>query len=119
MSAEPWKPLGDVIPQVLRSWQRKVHSPLHRVLEHWQGIVGAEVAKHATPYSVRGKVLTVLVDNTVWGAELAGFHAQGIVSALNNALGSKEIKTLRCLDRRTTRRETAAGEKHAGDPNEI
>jgi predicted nucleic acid-binding Zn ribbon protein len=51
--------LGAPRPDVLRT-----------VFSGWEGLVGPDVAAHATPRSLRDGVLTVVVDHPAWATSL-------------------------------------------------
>jgi len=119
MGSPPWQQLRDVMPRVLKNFETGVGSAFQKVLENWQTVVGSDVARHAVPHALRHKVLFIVVDSSTWAAELSAFQAEAIIEALNEVLGSTEIRALRCLTRRSTRRDDSAGERHAEEPNQI
>ena len=101
----------DVIPGILQQWKKEQNSPIHDVQEVWEAAVGGEVAAHADPRSLHSKELIVAVDGAVWAAELGGFHAERIIEAVNNALGSREIERLRFVHRSSPHRAGSEGEE--------
>lgn len=69
-------------------------TPLARVVRAWEGVVGAQIAPHATPTAVRDGVLHVDCDAGVWAQELALLEGP-VVAALEAALGAGEVTGLR------------------------
>ncbi len=57
--------------------------------ERWQEAVGAEVAKHSRPIALRGDVLEVAVDSSVWAQQLQ-LECPRILRALDKALPEGE-----------------------------
>lgn len=58
--------------------------------EHWEEAVGAEVAGHSRPIAMRGDVLEVEVDSSVWAQQLQ-LQCPSILGALGRALPEGEI----------------------------
>lgn len=59
-----------LIPSLFRSFGLTAKLDEHRLMADWAGIVGPQIASHATPRDVRGKVLWVVVDSSTWLHEL-------------------------------------------------
>ncbi len=64
------QPLGAVLAHYTedRGWERPLAEA--RVLVDWAGIVGAEVAAHCTPTSLRDGELRIAAQSTAWATQL-------------------------------------------------
>ncbi len=71
-------------------------STLGDVQRIWPSVVGAVVAKEATPTAEHGGSLTVHCRSSVWAQEL-DLMAPELVGRLNEQLGEGRITTLRCV----------------------
>lgn len=67
---------------------------LNQVFCHWEAIVGAELARHARPLALHGKVLVVGVDQPAWAAQL-GYLKGELVARVAEATGSSELSEVR------------------------
>jgi predicted nucleic acid-binding Zn ribbon protein len=70
-------------------------STLARVQEVWESAAGAAVASAARPTAEHEGVLTVTCEASVWAQELDLMAAE-LIALLNRALGSEQIRELRC-----------------------
>jgi predicted nucleic acid-binding Zn ribbon protein len=70
-------------------------STLGRVQEVWERAVGSAIAASARPVAELGGVLTVSCEAAVWAQEL-DLMANALIPRLNGALGSQDIRELRC-----------------------
>jgi predicted nucleic acid-binding Zn ribbon protein len=70
-------------------------STLGRVQQVWERTVGSAIALAARPTAERNGVLTVTCEASVWAQELH-LIADQLVASLNAALGTAEIRELRC-----------------------
>jgi predicted nucleic acid-binding Zn ribbon protein len=68
---------------------------LGRVQEIWERTAGSAIALAASPTAERNGVLTVTCEASVWAQEL-DLIAEQLVGRLNAALGTEEIRELRC-----------------------
>jgi len=66
-----------------------------KIAQDWAGIVGSKIAGHSKPTGVRGKVLFVNVDSSVWLSELNNFFKLEMLDQINKQLGEKRIKDIR------------------------
>ena len=65
-------------PEALGLWVQRVLEDLGagdgarvlRIAEHWEEAVGSEVARHCEPTALRGDVLEVTADSSVWCLQL-------------------------------------------------
>ena len=65
-----------------------------RIQERWPALVGEAAAAHSIPEGLRGTVLEVRVDSSVWGQQLQVRSAE-IVAALRELLGEAAPTELR------------------------
>ncbi len=68
---------------------------LARAQEAWERVAGPAIASAARPTAERGGVLTITCDASVWAQELTLMQGD-LLPRLNAALGSEEIRALRC-----------------------
>jgi predicted nucleic acid-binding Zn ribbon protein len=68
---------------------------LARVQEIWPRAAGPAIAAAARPTAERGGVLTVTCEAAVWAQEL-DLMAEELILRLNDALGEKALRELRC-----------------------
>ncbi|MBE0432032.1 DUF721 domain-containing protein [candidate division WOR-3 bacterium] len=62
--------IGRIIPRVLKTMDINGTLKNWQVVEKWETIVGANIARHARAVSVDAENLFVAVDNPVWQAQL-------------------------------------------------
>ncbi len=70
-------------------------STLARVQEVWESAVGAAIAGASRPTAEHEGVLTITCEASVWAQEL-DLMAVDLIPRLNRALGSEQIRELRC-----------------------
>jgi len=78
--------LGKLVPRVLKDLGLGESARALRVAEHWEEAVGAEIARHSRPNALRGGVLEVTVDSSVWCQQLQ-MQQPELLRALREALG--------------------------------
>ena len=77
-------------------------TPLARVQGAWPAVVGAAVAPHATPVSLRDGTLTVACDSAVWAQEVELLGGE-FVTRLEASLGAGTVTALRVQATRSGR----------------
>jgi predicted nucleic acid-binding Zn ribbon protein len=65
-----------------------------RVSESWESAVGTRLAAHCRPVVLRGDVLEVAVDSSVWGQEVQMERLE-ILARLRELLGANAPRDLR------------------------
>jgi predicted nucleic acid-binding Zn ribbon protein len=70
-------------------------SVLARVQEVWEAAVGPAIAAAARPTAEHEGLVTVTCDASVWAQELE-LMSEALVALLNTALGSDDVRALRC-----------------------
>lgn len=82
----PPQVVGELVNQVLEDLGHSATARALRIADHWEEAVGAEVARHSRPISIRREVLEVAVDSSVWCQQLQ-LRVPEILAALRAAVG--------------------------------
>lgn len=93
MKRDTEKPLKSVIEEFLKTFRLEDKLGETRVLESWEKVVGAMVAKHTQRLSIRKKTLYVKLDSAALRNELI-FAREKIVKALNKEAGMSIIEEI-------------------------
>jgi predicted nucleic acid-binding Zn ribbon protein len=91
--AEPTR-VGSVVPRVLDDLGLGSARIAMRAQQGWAALVGAEAAAHSSPEGLRGRILEVRVDASVWGQQLQ-LRSGEIVRGLRELLGEEAPSELR------------------------
>jgi predicted nucleic acid-binding Zn ribbon protein len=85
--------LGDVLSALLaeRGWATPVTEA--RLFADWAGLVGADIATHCEPVSLRDGELRVAAQSTAWATQLR-LMASSILAALRAELGPDVVRRL-------------------------
>lgn len=86
--------LGGSIRRVLDELGHHGSSASMRIAACWEQAVGAEIAGHCRPSALRGGVLEVTVDSSVWCQHLQ-MRRDEILGGLRSALGADAPADLR------------------------
>ncbi len=86
--------LRDILEKVTRSSGIDADVGGARVWSAWEDIVGADIAEHAEPTSLRRGVLRVRTDSPVWATELA-YLSEEIRRRVNDALEKEVVATVK------------------------
>jgi predicted nucleic acid-binding Zn ribbon protein len=86
--------LGAGVRRVLDELGHHSSSAAMRVAACWEEAVGSEIAGHCQPSALRGGVLEVTVDSSVWGQHLQ-IRREEILESLRSALGAEAPTDLR------------------------
>ena len=70
-------------------------TPLARVQQQWESMVGTVIAEACSPTAERDGVLTITCADAVWAAELDLMSSE-LLARLNRALAGEPIHKLRC-----------------------
>ena len=79
------EPLGSLVARVLEDMGAGASARVMRIAEHWEEAVGAGIAARCRPTALRGDVLEVTVDSSVWCQQLQ-LRGPEIIEALRAAL---------------------------------
>lgn len=88
------QPLGRLASRLVvdQGWQNRMTSA--SVFGRWAELVGAEVAEHATPVSLRDGELTVAASSTAWATQLRTLQRQ-LLGRIAAALGPNVVLRLK------------------------
>lgn len=75
-----------------RGWTARLRGA--RVHEVWDGVVGAELARHVRPVRLHGGVLVVEASSAVWATQVRYLTGE-LVERLNDALGATLVEQVR------------------------
>ena len=74
--AESLQPLAPILTQSLRQAGLGRVVVLGRLLQHWEAIVGSQLARVTRPDSLRARVLFITVTDAIWLQQLMFYQAQ-------------------------------------------
>jgi hypothetical protein len=83
----PPRPLADSLPAVTRNLGGAGGPALVDLLQRWPEVVGAGLATHCRPVSLRAGTLTIAADEPAWGAQLTWLEAD-LRRRLDDAIGA-------------------------------
>ena len=86
--------VGGLLDTVLGDLGLEAAARAFRVAEVWAQAVGADVAAHASPVGMRGSVLEVSADSSVWCQHLQLGKAQ-LLESLRDVLGDEAPDDIR------------------------
>ena len=84
----------DVVPHVLKAFERHAGGPRARLQAEWAEIVGPHLGHRTRPTWVRGRRLTVEVDDPILATELARYWRDMVLEAIAKRLGPDAIKDI-------------------------
>jgi predicted nucleic acid-binding Zn ribbon protein len=87
-------PLDDIVNQLLR--QEGLETPLNerRLIDAWETVAGATIARYTTEKFIRNQVLFVNILNPALRSELSMMKTQ-LVDRLNAVIGARVITDIR------------------------
>jgi predicted nucleic acid-binding Zn ribbon protein len=90
------QPLGAATRDLARSrgWAARVAEG--SVLGRWAGVVGEQIAAHATPTSLTDGVLTISAESTAWATQLRMVQAQ-LLAKIAAAVGDGVVNSLKVV----------------------
>jgi predicted nucleic acid-binding Zn ribbon protein len=86
------RPIAEAVARVTQA--AAPATTIARLQGTWEGVAGPVIAAEAEPVSERDGVVTVACRSAVWAGELE-LLGPGLVSALNEALGTPVVASLR------------------------
>ncbi|MEU7763700.1 DUF721 family protein [Nocardia sp. NPDC049190] len=75
-----------------RGWSNKVAEGM--VFGRWSGVVGEDIAAHATPVTLKDGVLGIAAESTAWATQLRMLQGQ-ILAKINAAVGHGVVTSLK------------------------
>ena len=88
-------PASQLVPQVMKKLGLEQRLRESQVFFLWPEIVGAEVARHAQPVSLRHGLLDVTVDHPVWLQELSRYYKPLMLQKVQERVGKKTVRDIR------------------------
>ena len=85
--ARPAPALQQLVPGVMQRLGLAQRLQQSQVFHQWPAIVGADIAKHAQPVSLKNGLLVVAVDHPVWLQELARYHKPLLLQKIRDRIG--------------------------------
>ncbi|HUL36627.1 MAG TPA: DUF721 domain-containing protein [Thermodesulfobacteriota bacterium] len=86
--------IRSVLENTLKSLEIDVPLKSYSILETWNEIVGATVAAHSQPRSIRNRILFIDVTHSTWMQQLQ-FLKPTLLEKVNNFLGEPLIQDIR------------------------
>jgi hypothetical protein len=83
-------PLADALAAVRAELGLPDGDPLGALERQWHEVVGADVAEHARPDSLRDGTMTITADGPIWGTQLRYLEAE-IIRRAREVTGSDAI----------------------------
>jgi len=85
------KPIGEFIPQVLKSIRIESRRAEAEIVRVWNSIVDPEVAAHAQPAGIHKGTVFVDVDSSVWLSEIVRYRRKEILDRLQSSFGKEMV----------------------------
>jgi predicted nucleic acid-binding Zn ribbon protein len=85
--------LSDTLVKMLQARGMEGRLREYRVFGQWDRAVGAVIARHAQPFSLRGKKMTLIVDSPAWMQQLSLLKPE-IIEKVNRRLGHNAIRDI-------------------------
>ena len=78
--------IGETVDRVLRGLGNPGIEAVRTVFTDWEGLVGADTARHAKPVSLDGQCLLVVVDEPAWATRFR-FEQAGLLERFASEFG--------------------------------
>lgn len=88
------QPIRSVLENTLKGLEIDVPLKSYSILGAWNEIVGATVAEHSQPRSIRNRILFIDVTHSTWMQQLQ-FLKPALLEKVNNFLGEPLIQDIR------------------------
>jgi predicted nucleic acid-binding Zn ribbon protein len=88
-------PASQLVPEVMKKLGLEQRLRESQAFFLWPEIVGADVARHAQPVSLRSGLLVVSVDHPVWLQELSRYYKPMILQKVQERVGKKAVRDIR------------------------
>ncbi|HXY54468.1 MAG TPA: DUF721 domain-containing protein [Nitrospirota bacterium] len=102
--------LSDTLVKMLRARGMEGRLREYRIHGQWDRAVGATIARHAQPYSLRGKKMALIVDSPAWMQQLSLLKPD-IIERVNRSLGHNAIRDITLKLGEVTPRGKETGER--------
>jgi predicted nucleic acid-binding Zn ribbon protein len=88
------KPIGDLIPGVLKGMGLERKQSELEILKVWNNLMDPVVAQHAKPVGIAKGTLFVNVDSNVWLDEIVRYRRREILQRLRHSFGPDLIQRI-------------------------
>jgi predicted nucleic acid-binding Zn ribbon protein len=78
--------IGELVNRVLADLGAGATARVVRIADRWEEAVGREIASHSRPVAIRGEVLEVRVDTSVWCQQIQ-LRTPEVLESLRRVLG--------------------------------
>ena len=92
--ARPASALQELVPGVMKRLGLEQRLVQAQIFHQWATIVGADVARHAQPVSLKNGLLVVAVDHPVWLQELARYHKPLLLQKIRDRVGQPALRDI-------------------------
>jgi predicted nucleic acid-binding Zn ribbon protein len=93
--SEPDLPrVGDALDAIRRELGMGAPSEIDAITASWDGLVGAALAAHSRPQTVRGGVLVVVADGAAWAGQLR-YLDQVLVTRIAEEVPAVSVREVR------------------------
>ena len=91
---EEIKSIGSVIESVVREMGINKKINISNIFNHWEKIVGHEIAKRSRPHKLVNMTLYISVSSSTWANELS-LMSEDLIMNINSFAGDKVVKKVR------------------------
>ena len=92
--ARPTPALQQLVPGVMKRLGLEQRVQQSRIFQQWPAIVGADVARHAQPVSLKNGLLIVAVDHSAWLQELDRNYKPLILQKIRGCAGPAAVSKI-------------------------
>jgi predicted nucleic acid-binding Zn ribbon protein len=85
---------AELVPDLMKRLGLEQRLQQSQVFTLWPSIVGADIARHAQPVSLRNGTLVVAVDHPVWLQELSRYHKPLLLEKIRQRVGARTVRNL-------------------------
>lgn len=86
--------IGSIIGSVVDKMELSKKLKISNIFNHWEDIVGSEIAKKSKPQKLVRKTLYVSVTTSTWANELS-LMSEKLIEKINFFTGEDVVKTIR------------------------
>ena len=88
------KDLGSILRSLVSDLHIEDKLEQYKIFNHWEEIVGKEIAKNAKPERIKDNTLHILCRSPIWANEL-NLLSQSIIAKINAFAGKDLIKDIK------------------------
>lgn len=82
---------GKVMPKILQDLRIESRQAEAEIVKVWNNLIDPNIVAHAQPTGVRNGTLFVVVDSSVWLAEIVRYRRKEILTRLQHSFGKELI----------------------------